>query len=237
MRTRLKLGYLFAACGLFFTSAISSALAENVTVVELFTSQGCAACPPADEYFATLTDMADVVPLALHVDYWDYIGWKDAFANPRFTERQRAYARMNHSRTIYTPQFIINGKDRIEGLNPAETAERLASHLNRPSPVQISVQQDGAHLHVVLDADPPLDHPALVELVRYLPKRTVTIENGENAGKTVTYRNIVTSWKTLEEWSGQDRLEFEAEIEGTEPAVIIVQRPGPRTILAAASPG
>ncbi len=212
----------------------SAAQAENVVVVELYTSQGCVSCPPADEYFAKLTTDPRVIPLSLHVDYWDYIGWEDSFANPRFTDRQKAYARAIGSRTIYTPQFIIDGKDRIEGFAPEETASRLAEHFSEAQQVTLTVTRKGDMLTIVADADPPLTEPVRVQLVRYLPEQTVAIERGENAGKEITYRNVVTSWDILGEWSGHDRLDITAAAPGDEPAVVIVQNPGPSAILAAA---
>ena len=78
-------------------------------VVELFSSQGCSSCPPADEYLVELAQKRDIIALGWHVDYWDYIGWEDVFAHPAFTERQKAYARALNERMIYTPQFIVNG--------------------------------------------------------------------------------------------------------------------------------
>ncbi|VDC32985.1 DUF1223 domain-containing protein [Pseudogemmobacter humi] len=232
-----------AACGLavactLATDARADQAAEGASgsavVVELFTSQGCVSCPPADEFFAGLTRDPKVIALSLHVDYWDYIGWEDSFGNPAFTERQKNYARAIGSRTIYTPQFVIGGADRIEGFDPEETMASLARNGAAPSPVRLKIERRGEVLVILADADPPLDAPVRVELVRYMPEETVAIERGENAGKTVTYRNIVTSWETLGEWSGQEALELSAPVPGSGPVVVIVQRTGPSAILAAA---
>ena len=84
-------------------------------VLELYTSQGCSSCPPADALFADLARRDDVIALALHVDYWDYLGWRDAFARPRHTARQKAYAKAARSRTIFTPEMIVQGEDRLKG--------------------------------------------------------------------------------------------------------------------------
>lgn len=207
---------------------------DQVVVVELFTSQGCVSCPPADEFFAMLTGDPRVIPLSLHVDYWDYIGWEDSFGNPRFTQRQKEYARAIGSRTIYTPQFIVEGEDRIEGFDPGQTAERIKAHFAAPSPVALHVSRQGDVLTIRAEADPPLTAPIRVQLVRYLPEETVTIERGENAGKTVTYRNVVTDWQVLGDWAGQAPLEIETAAPGAAPAVVILQNPGPSGILAAA---
>ncbi|WP_374427330.1 DUF1223 domain-containing protein [Tabrizicola sp.] len=225
--------FVSAACGLWL-AAVAQVQAEPVVVVELYTSQGCSSCPPADEFVSMLAANPQILPLALHVDYWDYIGWADKFAHPKFTDRQRAYAKAVGSRTIYTPQLIIGGADRIEGFAPEETAERLRAHLEAGTPVRLTVTREGDKLVIRADADPPLDEPVRVQLVRYKPEETVTIERGENAGKTVTYTNIVTSWERIGDWSGREPLELTAPFPGDEPGAVIVQHEGPAAILAAA---
>jgi hypothetical protein len=221
-----------AACGLWLAAA-SPVLAEEVVVIELYTSQGCSSCPPADEFVAMLAANPRVLPLALHVDYWDYIGWADKFAQAKFTTRQRAYARAIGSRTIYTPQLIIGGLDRIEGFAPEETADQLHKHLALEPLVQLTATRSGDTLSIRATADQPLDGPVKVQLVRYLPEETVKIERGENAGKTITYHNIVTSWEGLGAWSGAGPMELSVPFAGTEPGVVIVQSDGPAAILAA----
>ncbi|NPD15332.1 DUF1223 domain-containing protein [Xinfangfangia sp. D13-10-4-6] len=221
---------------------LSADLSDNKSkiLVELFTSQGCVSCPPADGFFATLAEDSRVIALSLHVDYWDYIGWEDSFGNSDFTERQKSYARAIGSRTIYTPQFIIDGVERIEGFDPEKTLAALTAKQGAPSPVQLSVSRIGGDLVIRAEADPPLSAPVRLELVRYMPQATVSIERGENAGKTVTYRNIVTSWQTLGDWSGTAPLELTVPAGDAAPAVAIVQdvdagSGGPGQILAAVS--
>ena len=225
--------FVSAACGLWL-AAVAPAGAEPVVVVELYTSQGCSSCPPADEFVAVLASDPRILPLALHVDYWDYIGWEDKFAQEKFTDRQRAYAKAVGSRTIYTPQLIIGGRDRIEGFAPDETSARLREHLGLASNVRLTVTREGDMLVIRAEADPPLDEPVRVQLVRYQPEETVTIERGENAGKTITYRNIVTSWEGLGDWTGREPLELTAPYAGQDPGAVIVQASGPAAILAAA---
>lgn len=224
--------FVSAACGLWLAAA-AQVQAEPVVVVELYTSQGCSSCPPADEFVAMLASNPQILPLALHVDYWDYIGWEDKFAHPKFTDRQKAYAHAVGSRTIYTPQLIIGGADRIEGFAPEKTAERLRAHMAAATPVRLTVTREGDRLVIRAEADPPLTEPVRVQLVRYKPEETVTIERGENAGKTITYTNIVTSWERLEDWSGREPLELSAPFAGDEPGAVIVQKDGPAAILAA----
>lgn len=224
--------FVSAACGLWLAAA-ATVQAEPVVVVELYTSQGCSSCPPADEFVAMLAANPQILPLALHVDYWDYIGWEDKFANPKFTDRQKAYAKAVGSRTIYTPQLIIGGADRIEGFAPEETADRLRAHLEAGTPVRLTVTREGDRLVIRAEADPPLSEPVRVQLVRYKPEETVTIERGENAGKTISYTNIVTSWERLEDWSGREPLEVTAPFPGDQPGAVILQEQGPAAILAA----
>ncbi|MDZ4087408.1 MAG: DUF1223 domain-containing protein [Tabrizicola sp.] len=225
--------FVSAACGLWLAAA-AQVQAEPVVVVELYTSQGCSSCPPADDFVAMLASNPQILPLALHVDYWDYIGWADKFANPKFTDRQRAYAKAVGSRTIYTPQLIIGGADRIEGFAPEETANRLRAHMEAGTTVRLMVTREGDRLVIRAEADPPLTEPVRVQLVRYKPEETVLIERGENAGKTVTYTNIVTSWERIGDWSGQEPLELTAPFAGDQPGAVIVQHDGPAAILAAA---
>jgi hypothetical protein len=214
-----------------------SAQAETstpVVVVELYTSQGCSSCPPADDFFAELTREANVIPLSLHVDYWDYIGWTDTFADPKFTARQKAYARDIGTRTIYTPQMIVGGLDRVEGNNPTAVASLLMKHLSGPHPVSVTVTRNGSRLVIEANSDGPLERTARIQLVRYVPEKTVEIARGENAGRSVTYHNIVTSWQVLGEWDGRAPLELDADFPGNAPGVVIVQTEGPALVLAAA---
>ena len=222
-----------AACGLWIGLALA-AQAQSPVVVELFTSQGCSSCPPADAFMERLVEDPGVIALSLHVDYWDYIGWADAFAKPQFTERQKAYARAVGSRMIYTPQIVVGGLDRVEGSQPAVVEGLVQKHNAVAQPVTLAATRTGDRLVVRAEAAAPLAGPARVQLVRYLPEKTVTIERGENAGKTVTYRNIVTSWTVLGEWDGAGPYEAEAEVAGPERAAVIVQAAGPAGVLAAA---
>jgi hypothetical protein len=215
-------------------AALAESTADRPVVVELYTSQGCASCPAADEYFSTLASHPDVIALALHVDYWDYIGWKDDFAQPRFTERQKTYARAIGSRMIYTPQIIVGGSDRVEGNQPAEVAALVERHRAQAPDVNLSLSRQGNQLLVKAEALRPLEDPLRVQLVRYRPEETVAIERGENAGRTMTYHNIVTSWEPVGDWTGEAPLSINLDVPGDDPAVVILQEAGPSDIVAAA---
>ncbi len=203
-------------------------------VVELFTSQGCSACPPADALLETLATNEDVIALALHVDYWDYIGWEDEFADPAFTERQKMYARAAGARTIYTPQMIVGGMEHLVGVRPEELSALIGQHIASPLPVSVSLSRANGSLRIDATAREPLGRPAVVQVVRYIPSETVAITRGENAGQTVRYSNIVRSWTEIGVWDGASPLSLSQPITGPEPTVVIVQEPGPGRILGAA---
>ncbi len=226
-----------ATVGVALVVGAAPALAQSVkapVVVELFTSQGCSSCPPADALLETLATREDVIALALHVDYWDYIGWEDEFADPAFTERQKMYARAAGARTIYTPQMIVGGMEHLVGVLPEELSALIGQHLAAPLPVEVSLRRSNGSLVIDAIADEPLDRPAVVQVVRYLPSETVAITRGENAGQTVRYSNIVQSWNEIGVWDGQAPLTISQPISGTDPTVVIVQETGPGRILGAA---
>lgn len=226
-----------AACGLWLAFAGSVSAQANPVVVELYTSQGCSSCPPADDFLAELAARPDVIPLALHVDYWDYIGWEDSFAQPRFTARQKAYARAVKSRTIYTPQMIVDGVARVEGNDPAAVDAAIREAMARPAQVVLTATRQGQMLQVRATGRPgalPAVPPMVLQLIRLLPEQTVEIARGENAGQTVTYRNIVTSWEPVAEWAGDAPLDLALPMAGEGPVVLILQQQGPAEIVAAA---
>lgn len=206
----------------------------GTVVVELYTSQGCSSCPPADVLFAELAADPRLIALSLHVDYWDYLGWTDSFAQPKFTARQKAYAKAAGDRMIYTPQLVVGGADRVVGSDAADVAAAIERHLDAGSSIRLSVRREGDRLIIRAEAVPPTDQPLRIDLVRYLPEAEVAIPHGENAGHVVTYHNIVTSWEAVSEWRGDAAIEIEVKAEGPEPSVVLVQSQGPAEILAAA---
>lgn len=220
-----------AVCG--FVLAMGGVAAAQPVVIELFTSQGCSACPPADEELARLADDPRVIALALHVDYWDYIGWKDAFGQAAFTDRQKSYARMTGDRTLYTPQFVINGQDRIEGTQPQRLQDMIARHASIPSDVNLNVERAGDMLHIRAEALPDLQRPIQVNIVRYRPEIQMDIEKGENAGMVIDYHNVVTAWNVVQDWPGDVPLEADLPLSGTDPTIVILQEPGPGAIISA----
>lgn len=203
-------------------------------VVELYTSQGCSACPPADALLHQLAQNPMVIPLSLHVDYWDYIGWEDDFADPRFTDRQKAYARAAGSKMIYTPQMIVDGADRVEGNQPDQVAQAIQSRGAILRPVGLTLTREGDQLRIQIQIRQPLARGAWVQLVRYRKEQTVGIDRGENAGLTVSYTNIVTQWQEVADWPGDKPLDMVVPAPGDDQVAVIVQRAGPGEIIAAA---
>jgi hypothetical protein len=225
-----------AATGLWAALAVAAFAqsSDNPVVVELYTSQGCSSCPPADEVLGRLAGRDDVIALALHVDYWDYIGWKDTFADPAYTKRQNAYARAAGARNIYTPQMVVGGMEHLVGVRPMELDDLIAKHGQKAKAVDLTLSRSGGTVHIEAVATKAMPSGAVVQLVRYLPKASVSIERGENAGNRIEYSNIVQSWQRLSDWDGQAPLSLDAEVSGKSPVVVIVQEPGPGAILAAA---
>lgn len=205
------------------------------TVVELYTSQGCSSCPRADAYLTKLASEPGIIALALHVDYWDYIGWKDKFGNPAFSERQRAYAHQVGSKTIYTPQMIVGGVDQAIGSDPDTVSGMIRRHQAAEQTVVLHLARSGGSVVIDAAARVQPDAPLVVQLVRYIPSEQVAIERGENAGHTIEYTNIVTSWARVGTWDGRADLELTVPAPGPDKVVVILQVEGPGTIVAAAA--
>ncbi|WP_270729894.1 DUF1223 domain-containing protein [Shimia sp. Alg240-R146] len=227
-----KVAALFAILW-FAVSSVAVAQTTYPVVVELYTSQGCSSCPPADEYFRKhLAGRDDVIALALHVDYWDYIGWKDNFANPDFTNRQKLYAQAAGHRSVYTPQMIVNGADHVVGTHPDKVERLIKTHKAASPKVSLSVVRKGNR--VKIEAQTDMRKEMSVHVVRYRASEDVAIKRGENAGRTLTYANIVDDWKVVKTWNGRAPLKVDAFAKGDGPVVVLVQLKNGGPILAAA---
>ena len=230
---------MFARVKALFTCAVIAmsavpAVADGPVVVELFTSQGCSSCPPADALLGELAARDDVLALSLHVDYWDYLGWKDEFADPAHTQRQRGYARAAGSTMIYTPQMVIGGVDHIVGTKAMKLVDTIMAHKGRARPIVITTKRVGDTVQIVARQVTVVNAPMIVQLVRYTPAATVPVKRGENTGKTLTYHNIVRSWSLVAEWDGQSEISLTVEVPGEDKAAILVQDQNAGPILAAA---
>lgn len=232
----MRLPLIGAALGLLLVSTGPVAADEpaNLVLVELFTSQGCSSCPPADDMLAELARSPGVVALAFHVDYWDYLGWKDGFADPAWSDRQRGYARYAGSKAIYTPQFVIQGADHVVGARPMEVMDLILRRGAVSAPVRLTLtRQAGAYL-IRAEATGAFPEPVMVQLVHYRSSERVDISHGENAGRRITYVNIVTRIQDLGSWNGAAPLSLRAETAGGDASVVILQADGGGPVLAVA---
>jgi hypothetical protein len=214
-------------------TAVPAAAQSHPVVVELYTSQGCDSCPPADELLGMLAERADVIALSLHVDYWDYLGWKDELASPANSKRQRNYARALGERTIYTPQMIVQGRASIVGTHERDLERQIRALQDQPALVTMTASRDPGNVTVTLAPTGVSAPESVVFCVEYSPLETVSIERGENAGKRIDYANVVESWRKIGEWDGKGPATFSAELIGGMPVVVVVQQKGMGPILAA----
>lgn len=195
---------VYALSLVFLLTAPTSGRADGagLTVVELFTSQGCSSCPPADELLGELATRPDVLALSFHVDYWDYIGWKDSFALPGNTDRQRAYAKRFGRSYVYTPQMVIDGAAETTGRN-ASDVRRLINDGQTATRVPVSlIATAGGGMKVTLGADSAVDL-ADVWVVFFDYEASMEITRGENTGRKMRYSNVVRQMKKVSTWSGE----------------------------------
>lgn len=196
MKQRLA-GWLLALGAI---SAVHSAQAQEVkAVVELFTSQGCSSCPPADRLLSELARERTLVALTMPVDYWDYLGWKDTLAQPLFTSRQRSYAHRRGDHAVYTPQMVVNGKAHVLGSDRGAVQKAVAASA---LPVSISVEENGSGAKVRVSGTEAGGAAAEVVVLPVQRTRAVKIQRGENTGKSITYANVARGIHRLGSWNG-----------------------------------
>jgi hypothetical protein len=175
-------------------------------VIELFTSQGCSSCPPADALVASLAEQPGVLTLSWHVDYWDYLGWTDEFGRPEHTARQEAYAAVAGERGVYTPQIIVDGQDTVLSLHRAALMALIDEHHARPPVVMVTATEAGDGHVIDLTPRAPIPGGVEVTMVRYLPHRTVLVKAGENRGRSIGYSNIVVGIEPVTLWPAREPL-------------------------------
>ncbi|MCD6070687.1 MAG: hypothetical protein K0Q80_3081 [Microvirga sp.] len=223
---------------LAFAAFLQPALAEPPrAVVELFTSQGCSSCPPADELLVEFSRQPDIVALSLPVNYWDYLGWKDTLAHVAFTERQKAYAHSRSDRQVFTPQMIVNGKKSSIGSDRAqvEKAIQYTTKGRKALPVNVVINEQNDTVTITVEETPDTtQREAEIWILPVLRSQTVPIERGENKGKTITYANVVRGLNRVGEWrGGSARFEVPLDMarKGGDAYVVLLQgtdaaRPG-----------
>lgn len=219
---------------------VRPAASDPRAVIELFTSQGCSSCPPADKVLGELARDPSVIALSLPIDYWDYLGWKDTLADSRFTARQRAYSRVRGDREVYTPQAVVNGSVHVIGSDreAIEGAIEETVQGGTAMAVPVSLTLEGQELTVSVPAAG--EHMPrkrgevwVCSISRVVP---ISVGRGENSGRDLTYYNVVRGLLKLGDWNGTSAswsvpLEKIAR-EGVDGAVVYVQdgsrdRPGP----------
>lgn len=196
----------FSVAVAVMASAISASAGEVRGVLELFTSQGCSSCPPADNLVGEFTHDPTIIAMSMPIDYWDYLGWKDTLAKPRHTARQRAYAATRGDREVYTPQIVVNGAKHVLGSDKAAIERAVAETRTAGTlsvPVAIKVRGDALHVTI---SDVGGEHAKGEAWLCTISSRVpVTIKRGENSGQTITYNNVVRRWIRLGEWNGPAR--------------------------------
>ena len=195
---------VIAIAALALAAFAGAALAKPPVVVELFTAQGCSSCGKASAYVAGLAGDKDVLPLTFAVDYWDYLGWKDTFAKPEFTDRQKAYAKRLGIAEVYTPQVVVGGAGQTAGVK-SQAVERLLREARRVRLDPPDMILEGDQARVGSGRRPP--GGADVWLVRYDPReQTIEVKDGDNRGQSVTERNVVVQLERLGAWKGRPAL-------------------------------
>jgi hypothetical protein len=193
--------------GLSVLAAASSAgSSRRPVVVELYTSQGCSSCLPADALLAKLTKRTDVLPMSFSVTYWDMLGWKDTLASETNTRRQKAYASIMGHSAVYTPQMIVDGAVDVVGSREASVLGAIDARLRdgwaEDVPVAVRETKDELHIGIGSSQDRGAP-PATVWLFHLRNAATVAIGAGENGGRTMTYHNVVADLRAVGQWKGE----------------------------------
>lgn len=200
-----KKSALFAALSVAaFTLFAAPVSAEPKKVfVELFTSQGCSSCPPAEKFLGELARRDDLIALEFHVDYWGYLGWKDPFSSAAYTKRQHAYASRMNRRYVYTPQMVMNGTEQATGSRRGQVLRAIKTARALPQ-VKASVTKiDHKTAKLKIDGGFRLSRTATVWLFAYDKKHTTQVTRGENAGETLVNTNVVRAIRNVGTWRGQ----------------------------------
>jgi hypothetical protein len=221
-------------------AVIRPAHAEPKAVVELFTSQGCSSCPPADKVLGELAKDPSVIALSMPIDYWDYLGWKDTLADSRFSARQKAYSHMRGDRDVYTPQVIVNGAAHVIGSDRAriEGAIKDTGKTDNVMSLPVTMTLSGKQLTVSVAAAKSEGTPAsgeiwLCSISKAVP---ISIARGENRGREVVYHNVVRNLLKVGDWNGNPgswTVPLDSVMrDGIDAAAVLVQdgsrdKPGP----------
>ncbi len=205
----------------------SPAAAGGKSVIELFTSQGCSSCPPADRLLGSLAKEPNLIPLTLAVDYWDYLGWKDTLALHANTKRQRSYAKVRGDMNVYTPQAIVNGVKFTVGSDARAINVALRNHPSSEPEIPLTLKREGDNISVEVGAG---QGKATVWMLSVTSRVEVQIAKGENKGAKVSYFNVVRAWRNLGTYTGspiRTSLSIaELRQSGADAVVVLVQNGG-----------
>lgn len=221
--------FVLPLAALLLASVSTAVFAEDAPakpthVVELFTSQGCSSCPPANKFVTKMSENPDTLVLSYGVTYWDYLGWKDTFGNPEFTQRQRDYRDAFGASNIYTPQIVLGGSAHSPRYSKSDVAD-----MRLPEEVDMSLTRDGDFLTVKAD----VTKEVIVDIVSYIPgEQNVDVERGENGGRTISLTNVVIAVETLD-WNGQSATIKRPQTENMQYAVLIHDRTNAKILDAA----
>lgn len=198
---------LLTSLAVFLGGAMASAQVSDKTqpkaVIELFTSQGCSSCPPADALMVELSKSPDLVALTLPVTYWDYLGWKDTLGKDSFAKRQKLYSKARGDGQVYTPQAVVNGVTHVIGSERGEIQRAVSEHPAAKFAANVSLQEEAGALRIRLaPTGTPGAKAASVWVLPITRMVTVPIARGENQGKTISYANVVRGLVRVGEWDG-----------------------------------
>lgn len=189
-----------------FLGFSAPALARMPTkpVVELFTSQGCSSCPPADSYMGELVKRRDIIALTFNVDYWDYLGWRDTLGRPEYSQRQRGYAHNRGDGRVYTPQIVVNGRAHAVGSHRRNVSGliRAAASDAAARPLITTENTGGTLIIKIGKSAKPLARNATIYVAGIVPRVEVAIRRGENRGSKITYYNVVRKLMAVGTWTG-----------------------------------
>lgn len=224
-----------AAFSLALSAGAKAESARPPVVVELFTSQGCYSCPPADKLLGELVQEEGLVAIGYHVNYWDRLGWPDPFATKWGTDRQYGYAHAQRSRQVYTPQMIIDGETHTVGSDERRVRGLIRRARDNEKPASPALQwQDGQTVRIALP-DAPQAKGAEIWLIRFDEKQTTHIVRGENGGKRLAYHHVARARQTLGRYEGAAKT-IDAKVQpGETPwgVAVLVQESGPGKIWGA----
>ncbi len=236
MNKTLAISILAALTGFGAAGNMLAAADTPPTVIELFTSQGCSSCPPADAFLRELAERDDVIAIAFHITYWDYIGWKDPFATDWATERQYSYAKVLGRGYPYTPQMVVDGKHDMVGSDRVQVANAMIASMGHAGDrIPVTLRREAGDVVVTLPAA-KLNAPLHIWLARYSGAHETKVTRGENRGAILVDTNIARHLELLGSWDGETReIRAPLPLPGEKGGVAVwLQQPGPGAILGAA---